>query len=60
MFIKYNPKDPHIKTIPVVAKNGVKDIPLASDSIILRPGTNELVSVYKAAAITAAVITLML
>jgi hypothetical protein len=42
MFIKYNPRDPHIKTIPVVAKNGGKAIPLASDSIILRPGTNEL------------------
>jgi hypothetical protein len=42
MFIKYSPKDPHVKTIPVVAKNGGEAIPLASDSIILRPGTNEL------------------
>jgi hypothetical protein len=42
MFIKYNPKAPHVKTIPVVAKNGGEAVPLASDSIILRPGTNEL------------------
>jgi hypothetical protein len=43
MFIKYNPKDPHVKTIPVVVKsNGGEVVPLASDSVILRPGTNEL------------------
>jgi hypothetical protein len=43
MFIKYNPKDPHVKTIPVVAKSsGAEGIPLANDSVILRPGTNEL------------------
>jgi hypothetical protein len=42
MFIKYNPKEPHVKTIPVVAKNGGAAVPLAGDSIILRPGTNEL------------------
>jgi hypothetical protein len=43
MFIKYNPKHPHVKTIPVVFKSGGdKAIPIASDSIILRPGTNEL------------------
>jgi hypothetical protein len=43
MFIKYNPKTPHVKTIPVVIKSsGDKAIPLANDSIILRPGTNEL------------------
>jgi hypothetical protein len=41
MFIKYNPKNPHVKTIPVVAKSGEKTT-LASDSIIIRPGTNEL------------------
>ena len=43
MFIKYNPKDPHVKTIPVVAKSsGSEGVPLANDSVILRPGTNEL------------------
>jgi hypothetical protein len=43
MFIKYNPKKPHVKTIPVVIKSsGDKAIPLANDSIILQPGTNEL------------------
>jgi hypothetical protein len=43
MFIKYNPKHPHIKTIPVIFKlGGDKAIPLANDSVILRPGTNEL------------------
>jgi hypothetical protein len=42
MFIKYNPKAPHVKTIPVVAKSDGKAISLSSDSIILRPGTNEL------------------
>jgi hypothetical protein len=42
MFIKYNPKAPHVKTIPVIAKSGGEAIPLAADSIILRPGTNEL------------------
>jgi hypothetical protein len=43
MFIKYNPKDPHVKTIPVVIKSsGGEDVPLANDSVILRPGTNEL------------------
>jgi hypothetical protein len=43
MFIKYNPKDPHVKTIPVVIKSsGSEGVPLANDSVILRPGTNEL------------------
>jgi hypothetical protein len=43
MFIKYNPKDPHVKTIPVVVKSsGSEGVPLANDSVILRPGTNEL------------------
>jgi hypothetical protein len=43
MFIKYNPKDPHVKTIPVVMKSsGSEGVPLANDSVILRPGTNEL------------------
>jgi hypothetical protein len=43
MFIKYNPKEPHVKTIPVVVKSGGGDgVPLANDSVILRPGTNEL------------------
>jgi hypothetical protein len=43
MFIKYNPKEPHVKTIPVVIKSsGSGGVPLANDSVILRPGTNEL------------------
>jgi hypothetical protein len=43
MFIKYNPKDPHVKTIPVSVNSiGGKTVPLSGDSIILRPGTNEL------------------
>jgi hypothetical protein len=43
MFVKYKPKHPHIKTIPVVVKAGGSDgVPLANDAIILRPGTNEL------------------
>jgi hypothetical protein len=43
MFVKYKPKDPHIKTIPIaVETSGGKAVPLASDSVILRPGTNEL------------------
>jgi hypothetical protein len=43
MFIKYNPKEPHVKTIPVVIKSsGGGAVPLANDSVILRPGTNEL------------------
>jgi hypothetical protein len=43
MFIKYKPKDQHVKTIPVVIKSSGSDgVPLASDSVILRPGTNEL------------------
>jgi hypothetical protein len=43
MFIKYNPKDPHVKTIPVVVKSsGGQAVPLAADSVIIRPGTNEL------------------
>lgn len=43
MFIKYNPKDPHVKTIPVVIKSsGGQAVPLAADSVIIRPGTNEL------------------
>jgi hypothetical protein len=43
MFIKYNPKNPHVKTIPVVFKSGGgKAIPIANNYIILRPGTIEL------------------
>jgi hypothetical protein len=43
MFVKYNPKNPHVKTIPVVVKSGGdKAIPLANNSVILRPGANEL------------------
>jgi uncharacterized protein (UPF0216 family) len=43
MFIKYSPKDQRIKTIPIVIKaSGGKAVPLASNSVILRPGTNEL------------------
>ncbi|MDR1399397.1 MAG: hypothetical protein LBJ41_05705 [Treponema sp.] len=43
MFIKYKPKNAHIKTIPIVmASSGGNAVPLANDSVILRPGTNEL------------------
>jgi hypothetical protein len=43
MFIKYNPKNPHVKTIPIVMKSSDSEVfPLANDSVILRPGTNEL------------------
>jgi hypothetical protein len=43
MFIKYKPKHPHIKTIPVIVKaRGSDGASLANDSIIIRPGTNEL------------------
>jgi hypothetical protein len=43
MFIKYNPKNPHVKTIPIIFKpGGDKAIPLANGSVIIRPGTNEL------------------
>ena len=43
MFIKYKPKDQHVKTIPIVIKSSGGDgVPLANDSVILRPGTNEL------------------
>jgi hypothetical protein len=43
MFIKYKPQEPHVKTIPVVITSGGGEaIPLASDSVILRPGVNEL------------------
>jgi hypothetical protein len=43
VFIKYKPKNGHVKTIPMIANaSGGKAVPLASDSVILRPGTNEL------------------
>ena len=43
MFIKYKPKNAHVKTIPIViASSGGSAVPLANDSVILRPGTNEL------------------
>jgi hypothetical protein len=43
MFVKYIPKDSHVKTIPMIANtSGGKTVPLANDSVILRPGTNEL------------------
>jgi hypothetical protein len=42
MFIRYSPKDHHVKTIPVVVKSGGEGIPLANNSVILRPGANEL------------------
>lgn len=37
MFIKYNPKHPHIKVVPVVDGGSV-----AAESVILNPGTNEV------------------
>jgi hypothetical protein len=43
MFVKYTPKDSHVKTIPLIVNStGGKTVPLANDSVILRPGTNEL------------------
>jgi hypothetical protein len=43
MFIKYSPKDPHVKIVPVViSATGCEAVPLANESVILRPGTNEL------------------
>ncbi|MDR0388753.1 MAG: hypothetical protein LBH73_01635 [Spirochaetaceae bacterium] len=43
MFVKYNPKNPHVKTIPIVFNSGGdRSIPVSSESVILRPGTNEL------------------
>ena len=37
MFVKYNPKHPHVKVVPVV--DGVS---VAAESVILNPGTNEV------------------
>jgi hypothetical protein len=43
MFVKYTPKNSHVKTIPMIANTSSgKTVPLANDSVILRPGTNEL------------------
>jgi len=38
MFIKYNPKYPHTKIIPLIAKGKT----FHNNSVLLRPGTNEL------------------
>ncbi len=37
MFVKYNPKHPHVRVVPVV--DGVS---VAAESVILNPGTNEV------------------
>lgn len=37
MFVKYNPKHPHIKVVPVV-----DNVSFAAESVILNPGTNEV------------------
>lgn len=43
MFVKYNPKDSHVKTIPIIiASQNSETIPFANDSVILKPGTNEI------------------
>lgn len=39
MFIKYNPKYPHIKVVPLLNGNGLS---VAAESVILNPGTNEI------------------
>lgn len=40
MFIKYSPKVPHIKVIPLIPTGG--DNSFDNDTVTLRPGTNEL------------------
>jgi len=43
MFIKYTPKTPHIKIIPLLPlKKDGKGYAFDNDSVTLRPGTNEL------------------
>lgn len=39
MFIKYNPKHPHIKVVPIVNGDGLS---VAAESVTLNPGTNEV------------------
>jgi hypothetical protein len=40
MFIKFNPKTAHVKTIPLIP-NGTA-LSFTNDSVILKPGTNEI------------------
>jgi len=40
MFVKYSPKVPHVKIIPLLSAN--EGNAFDNDSVILRPGTNEL------------------
>lgn len=37
MFVRYNPKHPHVKVVPVV-----DGLSVAAESVILNPGTNEV------------------
>lgn len=43
MFVKYSPKVPHMKVIPLLpVKNSGKGYTFDNDTVTLRPGTNEL------------------
>lgn len=43
MFVKYTPKVPHMKVIPLLpTKQSGKGYTFDNDSVVLRPGTNEL------------------
>ncbi|MBQ6565624.1 MAG: hypothetical protein IJL80_01090 [Treponema sp.] len=39
MFVKYAPKHPHVKVVPVVNSDGLS---VAAESVMLSPGTNEV------------------
>jgi len=39
MFVKYSPKHPHIKVVPLIPVGGKT---FDNDTVTLRPGTNEL------------------
>lgn len=39
MFVKYAPKHPHLKVVPIVNNDGLS---VAAESVILNPGTNEI------------------
>ena len=39
MFVKYTPKHPHIKVVPIVNSDGLS---VAAESVMLNPGTNEV------------------
>jgi hypothetical protein len=43
MFVKYSPKTPHMKVIPLIpVKAGSEGYNFDNDTVTLRPGTNEL------------------